>query len=56
VGCGYHLIQFSRAFIFRDKRRNNPGIYKKAAGRRKGRPKAIVERQQRMTLSGVVVS
>ena len=41
----------------RNKRRNNTGIYKKAAGRRrKRRPKAIVERQQRMTLSGVVVS
>ena len=41
----------------RNKRRNNQGIYKKAAGRRrKGRPAAIVERQQRMTLSGVVVS
>ena len=41
----------------RDKRRNNTGIYKKAAGRgRKRRPKAIMERQQRMTLSGVVVS
>jgi len=40
-----------------DKRRNNTGIYKKAAGRRRKRRTAkIVERQQRMTLSGVVVS
>ena len=39
-----------------DKRRSNTRIYKKATGRRrKGRTAKIMERQQRMTLSGVVV-
>ena len=41
----------------RHKRGSNTGIRKKAAGGRgKGRTAKIMERQQRMTLSGVVVS